>query len=193
MSVSNLAVKTAYATGNRVTEAANDINEPLLKGERPSAENSRDYRDALGRFGTGVTIITATTENGPIGMTANSFSSVSLTPALVLWSLGKSAGRFEPFSNAHHYAIHVLFEDQQDMAMQFARQGDCFDQYGWNVGDNGVPLIDNTLARFECAQHSVHDAGDHIIIVGEVQRFYCETGAPLLYANGGFGSFEKND
>lgn len=182
MAVTSLAAHAAYQAVRPVVETT--------PAAAPTADNTRDYRDALGRFGTGVTVITTATEVGLVGMTANSFASVSLTPALVLWSLSKNSGRFVPFSQAQHYAIHVMSQEQQELALRFAREGDCFNHCDWQMNDDGVPIIDNALACFECTLHSRHDAGDHVIILGEVERFRSRPGSPLIFANGGFGEFQ---
>lgn len=168
--------------------------EPLMKPAQhfvPNAENSRLFRDALGKFGTGVTIITASGSQGPIGMTANSFASVSLDPALVLWSAARSSGRFEAFADAKHYAIHVLCDEQASTAMDFAKNANAFSSTSWHMGDNNVPLIEGALARFECEQHAVHDGGDHAIIVGRVQRATITEGEGLLFSSGKFGRFTE--
>ncbi len=158
---------------------------------RPVEFNQREYRDALGRFGTGVTIITAATDQGLIGMTANSFASVSLDPALVLWSIDRRSGRYEPFRNALHYSVHVLCEEQQGLALQFAQDGNAFGHCDWRFDDHGVPLIAGALARFDCVQAACHEAGDHVIIVGQVSNFVYEEGKPLIFAKGEFGNFQS--
>ena len=155
----------------------------------PDEDNTRAFRDALGRFATGVTVITAPSPTGGIGMTANSFSSVSLDPALVLWAPSKTSLRYPFFETATHFAIHVMGEDQKDIAMRFAKQGDAFEGLSVHLSDNGVPLIDTCLARFECTTSALHDAGDHAIMVGQVEQVMLKTGSPLVFANGQFGSF----
>jgi len=155
----------------------------------PSRDNTRDYRDALGRFGTGVTIITVDTPRGPVGMTANSFASVSLEPALVLWSLEKSSGRFPAFDQADHYAIHVAAKHQRHLTLDFAKNATAFDGCNWQANEHGVPVIDDMLATFECTKEAVHDAGDHVIIVGRVDHVTLGEGEPLMFATGRFGGF----
>lgn len=150
----------------------------------PNSETLRDYRNALGQFATGVTVVTCMTENGPMGMTANSFSSVSLEPCLVLWSPSKTSSRYEHFLNARQYAIHVLSSDQAELCMAFAKQADAFDKCDHIMNAHNVPLIENCLARFECTQYAVHDAGDHSIILGQVNYVTCTQGAPLIFAQG---------
>jgi len=154
----------------------------------PGAGYERAYRDALGQFATGVTVVTAMTSDGPIGMTANSFASVSLDPPLVLWSPAKSSRRYGAFGAAQRYAIHVLCADQRDMAQSFAASGrDGFARFPWQEGESGAPLLDNCLARFECRAEARHDAGDHVIIIGRVERALLREGPPLLYVRGVYG------
>ena len=158
---------------------------PLTQAFAPNSDTLRDYRNALGQFATGVTVVTCMTENGPIGMTANSFASVSLEPSLVLWSPCKTSSRYQSFLNARHYAIHVLSSDQADMCMAFAKKADAFDQCEHIMNTQNVPLIENCLARFECTQYAVHDAGDHSIILGKVDYVTSAQGSPLIFAQGG--------
>ncbi len=155
----------------------------------PTVENQRPYRNALGSFATGVTVITTLTETGPIGMTANSFSSVSLDPPMVLWCPAKSSDRFEPFANAKHYAIHVLRHDQYDLALEFARNATAFDMVDVMPGANDTPIFDDCLARFECTTAACHDAGDHVIMVGRVTRARLNRGAPLIWSQRDYGTF----
>ncbi len=157
----------------------------------PAAGDSRAFRDALGRFGTGVTVVTCATPSGPLGITANSFASVSLEPPLVLWSPAKSSQRYPFFMAAERFAIHVMGADQFDCCHAFARDGAAFDRYDWHTGDGGVPLIDGCLSRFECQTSATHDGGDHSIIVARVTRVTTQDGDPLLFFAGQYGSFEK--
>lgn len=156
----------------------------------PSQGDPRAFRNALGQFGTGVTVITCMTPTGPLGITANSFASVSLTPPLVLWSPAKSSTRYPFFMAAEHYAIHVIGEDQREICNAFSRQGDPFEQMDWTTSKDGVPLIDNCLSRFECQQSVCHDAGDHSIIIGHVRLVTTRPGKPLLFFGGSFGRFD---
>ncbi len=150
----------------------------------PSPETTREFRSALGCFATGVTIVTTQTASGPLGMTANSFSSLSMTPPLVMWAPAKSSLRYPHFVEAKHFAIHVLHEGQQDLALAFARQGDAFDPTIWQANAQNVPVIADCLARFECSAHAVHDGGDHSIIVGKVTQLVMNSGRPLVFAQG---------
>lgn len=155
----------------------------------PSAD-ALAFRHALGAFGTGVTVVTAAAPE-PLGITANSFASVSLDPPLILWSPAKMSRRFNTFRAAPHFAIHVLSEDQRGIAAGFTRSGDDFDGVEWRPSAQGVPLIAGCLARFECSFHAAHDGGDHDIIVGRVTAVTTSDGAPLIFQGGRYGSFKS--
>jgi flavin reductase (DIM6/NTAB) family NADH-FMN oxidoreductase RutF len=139
---------------------------------RPPDFSALEFRASLGMFATGVTIVTARTDNGElVGLTANSFNSVSLSPPLVLWSLARAAGSMAAFSNGRHYAINVLAADQQALAEQFAARGtDRWVGVGFTGGASGAPLLDGAAATFECFNRSQYAEGDHVIFVGEVER-----------------------
>ncbi len=166
-----------------------DNDDKSLMDFEPSSGNSRELRNALGRFGTGVTIVTAAKNGVPYGITVNSFASVSLDPALVLWSPAKASKRFDLFESTEHYAIHVLDQEQTDLASLFARQADNFDHCSWHWSDNGVPVIENTVTRFECERICSHDGGDHAIVIGKVSRVVSTGGDPLMFVGGQFGRF----
>lgn len=159
----------------------------------PGPDTARAFRDALGCYGTGVTVVTTQTGTGPIGMTANSFASVSLDPPLVLWSPAKTSSRHAAFAGAERFAIHVMAEDQDSLARHFARQGNAFDAVDWHVSQDGVPILDGCLARFECATEIVHDGGDHSIIVGRVLRGAHRPGRGLIFKQGQYGGFLGRD
>ena len=155
----------------------------------PPSFSSEEFRAALGMFATGVTIVTARTAKGAlVGLTANSFNSVSLNPPLVLWSLGKSAGSMAAFSAGSHYAIHILRAEQLELAKKFATPGiDRFAGVSFSNGSAGAPLIDGVAATFECFNRSRYEEGDHVIFVGQVERCSYFAGAsPLLYHGGKF-------
>lgn len=155
----------------------------------PGPETARAFRQCLGRFATGVTVVTAAAPGGPLGITANSFASVSLDPALVLWSPAKRSARFAPFCAADVYAIHVLAAEQEALARHFARRGDGFGTLDWQAGPEGVPLLEGVLARFVCRRQAVHEGGDHAIIVGRVLEAAQRDGAPLVFLGGQYGGF----
>ena len=154
------------------------------------ADDPRAYRNALGAFATGVCVVTTGSDDGPVGITANSFASVSLDPPLVLWSPAKSSKRFNYFADAQHYAIHVLDGHQQDMCNAFTRTKHAFDGLDWDTSPEGVPLVRGCLARFECTLAASHDAGDHVILVGLVNKAAFREGLPLLFQGGRFVSLK---
>jgi flavin reductase (DIM6/NTAB) family NADH-FMN oxidoreductase RutF len=155
----------------------------------PDATNARAFRDALGRFATGIAVITTQTADGPVGFTANSFASVSLDPPLVLWSPAKSSARYPVFAAAQHYTIHILGADQADLCLRFVRGGAGFDGLHTEINAEGTPVIPGTLARFDCAQSATHDGGDHLIVVGRVLRAASTAGDPLVFSQGAYGVF----
>jgi len=153
------------------------------------AQDERAFRHALGGFATGVTVVTAMQGGVPIGITANSFASVSLDPPLVLWSPAKASARFVPFTEAEHYAIHVLGAEQKALCDTFARTGARFDGVQHDIGESGAPILPGALAVFECRREAVHDAGDHAVVIGRVLRVRHAPGAPLVFQGGAFGGF----
>lgn len=146
----------------------------------------REFRQALGAFATGVTVITTVGQDGqPIGLTANSFNSVSLDPPLVLWSLAKKAFSLQDFQQAAHWTVHVLSAEQEALSNQFARAGeDKFAGVQTEAGLGGVPLLPDCAARFECTPEFQYEGGDHIIFVGRVERFERNAVAPLVFHAG---------
>jgi len=156
---------------------------------QPPDFSPRDFRATLGMFATGVTIVTARNDQGePVGLTASSFNSVSLDPPLVLWSLGKAAGSMAVFSNGRHYAINVLAADQQALAERFAARGvDRWAGVAYTDGAGGAPLLEGSVATFECFNRSQYTEGDHVIFVGEVERCaHRPDASPLLFHGGRF-------
>lgn len=145
-------------------------------------DTTRDFRDALARYPTGVAIVTVTAGDRAGAMTINSFASVSLEPPLVLWSLALGSDRKALFQGAERYAINVLAADQQELASACARQNDVEAGGGrWtHAPGGGAPFIDGAVARFDCALRAVHRGGDHDIIVGEVVHFDRPVDKPAL-------------
>lgn len=149
--------------------------------------DSLQFRSALGMFATGVTIVTARAPDGSlVGLTANSFNSVSLSPPLVLWSLAQRAGSMAIFSRGSHYAINILAAEQQDLARRFAtRDIDRFAGVAWREGAGGAPVLEGVAAVFECANRSRYQEGDHVIFVGEVESCsWRENATPLIFHGG---------
>ncbi|RWM07158.1 MAG: flavin reductase family protein [Mesorhizobium sp.] len=144
----------------------------------------RLLRNAFGRFATGVTVVTTGTADGPVAITANSFSSVSLDPPLVLWSIGRHSRRFDAFANAAYYAIHVLADDQIELCWRFSKSGTDFAGLELTWNGHGVPLLPRALARFECSVADRFPAGDHMILLGRVLELETQEGLPLLFAGG---------
>ncbi|WP_299560770.1 flavin reductase family protein [uncultured Sulfitobacter sp.] len=160
----------------------------------PDTDNTDDLRRAFGQFGTGVTLVTTQTAVGPLGMTANSFSSVSLDPALVLWSAACSSKRHDIFAEATQFCIHILGSDQIDIANHFALRGDGFDEHDWVAGPNGAPTMRGCLATFHCDTHAIYPAGDHSIIVGKVTQaaVHSTQRDGLMFDRGRFGRFRAD-
>jgi flavin reductase (DIM6/NTAB) family NADH-FMN oxidoreductase RutF len=151
-------------------------------------DNSKAFRQCLGKFATGVTVVTCSDASGkPCGITANSFSSVSLDPPLILWNIAKVSNSLEAYLVARHFAINVLSSAQRDVSTHFARSDHTlFDDVEFTLSDDGVPLLTGTVASFECRTYDIHDCGDHYIIVGEVERFATSDRDPLLFYGGAY-------
>lgn len=161
---------------------------PPRRAQAPSFSTA-EFRAALGMFATGVTIVTARGADGTrIGLTANSFNSVSLEPPLVLWSLARASGSMPTLGTGSHYAINVLAADQKELAERFARRSaDRFQGVDFTDGVAGAPLLAGAVAVFECFNRSRYEEGDHVIFVGEVEHCAHRPGAsPLLFHGGRF-------
>lgn len=143
-------------------------------------------RAALGRFTTGVTIVTCLDAAGaPVGLTANSFSALSLDPSLVLWSLRRASASLPIFQAAPHFVVNVLAESQVDLSRRFASSAtDKFAQGQWSAGEGGAPVLSGSAAVFECQQFAQHDMGDHVLFIGRVLRASESTVPPLVYQAG---------
>lgn len=152
-----------------------------------------EFRKALGSFTTGVTVVTTRgTENNDIGLTANSFNSVSLEPPMILWSLAKNALSMPQFRAAEYFAVHILSEDQEAISGQFAKRGvDKFAGVDIERGPAGIPLLKHCAARFVCKTAHQYEGGDHIIFVGEVLEFTHWERLPLLFHGGQYSQLLK--
>jgi flavin reductase (DIM6/NTAB) family NADH-FMN oxidoreductase RutF len=148
--------------------------------------DARDYRNALGQYTTGITVITARGPDGrKIGITANSFTSVSLDPPLISWCPSKNASNLPELENATHFAVNVLAADQHPLARQFAMTSqDKFEGVAVTEGIGGLPLIEGAVARFQCRTVERFNAGDHLIFLGEVERYDADGGEPLVFHSG---------
>jgi flavin reductase (DIM6/NTAB) family NADH-FMN oxidoreductase RutF len=158
----------------------------------PEASNSRLLRDAFGRFATGVTVVTCGSDVGPIAITANSFSSVSMEPPLVLWSPSRASRRFPYFEAARNYAIHVLSVEQSALCDAVSKNAYALTDFAHTVNSDGVPLLDGALARFVCHQRAVYDGGDHAIILGEVKQASFQDGTALAFYAGKMGQIAQS-
>lgn len=147
------------------------------------SDASLELRRALSQFATGVTVVTTCAADGsPVGLTVNSFTSVSLEPPLVLWCLGKGAASFDAFRLAGHHLVNVLAADQLEVARHFATRGvDRFVGVRWSATDTGLPRLDGAIAWFEIAIRSRHEEGDHLIHVGRIESFEVVRGKPLIF------------
>lgn len=155
---------------------------------RDTAFDTRAFRRALGNFATGVTVVTAATEDGrKVGVTANSFNSVSLDPPLILWSIDKRSSSHEVFEAASHFAVNVLAADQIDLSNNFARpKDDRFAEIEFEAGEGGAPVFVDCSARFHCEKFQQVDGGDHWIMIGKVVAFDDFGRSPLLYHQGAY-------
>jgi 3-hydroxy-9,10-secoandrosta-1,3,5(10)-triene-9,17-dione monooxygenase reductase component len=158
-------------------------------------DDSRQLRDCLGRFATGVTVVTCRDASGrPCGITANSFSSVSLEPPLVSWNIARSSNSLEAFVDAEHFAIHVLSGEQLAESVHFARTDHTrFEGIEFADSSHGVPILAGCLAVIECSSNAVHEAGDHYIIVGHVDRYVWADADPLLFYGGRYRRLANED
>ncbi|AVD95030.1 flavin reductase family protein [Pseudomonas putida] len=160
---------------------------PVTKLKYPPQIDPRAFRNALGNFPTGVTIMTAVLAGRKVGVTANSFSSVSLNPALILWSIDKRSSSYEVFSQASHFAVNILAAEQIDLSNRFARSGEeKFAAVEHTCGAGGAPVFYGCSAHLECELFGQIDAGDHHVILGQVVAFTDHGRAPLVFHKGAY-------
>lgn len=161
---------------------------------KDSAIDGGALRQVLGNFATGVTVITTLGDgNAPVGMTANSFSSVSLDPPLILWSIGLKAPSLGAFRGHTAFAINIMCADSEDLAMNFARPSDDkFAGINWHAGLDGVPVLDDALAVIQCRVENRIAGGDHEIYLGRVHEFHSTEKAPLLFHKGKFATLGES-
>lgn len=151
--------------------------------------DTRALRNTLGCFATGVTVVTAQADGRRVGVTANSFSSLSLDPPLILWSLVKTSSSYPVFEQASHFAVNILAQGQFDLSNRFARStSDKFAGLTFDEGHGGCLLLRETCATIQCARERILDGGDHWILIGEVTAFTASDHAPLLYHRGAYSS-----
>ena len=157
-----------------------------MNPQPPPFLDTRSLRDALGEFATGVAVVTARAADGqPVGVTINSFASVSLEPPLVLWSLGLQSPSLAVFESCSHYAVHILAADQVEWSQRFSQsQDDKFAGIATKVGAGGTPILPGCSAWFECRSQARYPGGDHIILVGQVANFSRQEQPPLIFHGG---------
>jgi len=152
----------------------------------------REFRDTVGHFATGITIITTCQEDGtPVGLTANSFTSLSLDPPMVLFCLDNNVASFDSFRAGRHFAVNILSEKQRDLSSRFAKSGpEKWEGVVFDAGHTGSPILPGSLACMECKVSSINEGGDHVIVIGEVIRMERtqEDAMPLLYYRGGYAN-----
>jgi len=159
-------------------------------GSNPVPVDSRKFRNALGHFATGVTVVTGLTEDGvPVGVTVNAFASVSLKPPLILICLATTTGCLSAFSTGTRFAVNILGEDQEPLSKAFAGpQEHRFRNRAFDTWDSGCPILPGCIANLECTRTDVHAAGDHIIVIGRVDRIEtADDGRPLLFYRSAYG------
>jgi len=159
-----------------------------------SAVDGARYRQVLGHFPTGVTVVTANTDDGPVGLCVGSFTSVSLAPPLVAFCAGDSSTSYPRIETAGHFCVNILADDQEEIARVFADKGDSkFGGIGWRPSVvTGAPVINDVLAWIDCRIDAIHEAGDHWIVVGRVLDLEIgHEGGPLVFFRGGFGRYSS--
>lgn len=168
--------------------ADNQMLEAVAPATPMDPDTKRSLRDAFGRFATGVTVVTTRQLDGtPRGFTANSFTSVSLDPPLLLVCIGKAALSCDTFASSDHFTVNILADDQKEISGLFASQSaDKFDIADWHADAQNMPVMDGALASFSCARHRLVDAGDHLILIGRVLDFETADGKPLGYYKGSY-------
>lgn len=158
-----------------------------LPQDVPATGDVTAYRRALGAFATGVCVVTADSVNGPLGITINSFTSVSLTPRLVLWCLDERSERWPAFAAAERFSIHVLDAQSEALARRFAKGSGLMEPGEFQRVGQAAPRLGAAAARFDCRTHDRVQMGDHMIIVGEVEAFEASDAATLTYFRGRYG------
>lgn len=167
------------------------MTDDLSKLGAPAFDAAR-FRQVLGHFCTGVVVIAGTVNREPVGLTVQSFTSLSLDPPLVSFAVGRGSSTWPKLREAGTFSVNILAEDQEALCRTFATSGaDKFAGVGWRPGTTGAPLLEDVLAWLECRIDVEHDAGDHVLVIGHVVELGVgREGRPLLFYRGGFGRFE---
>ena len=158
----------------------------------PPVIDSAKFRQVLGYFPTGVTVVTAAGDDGPVGLAVGSFCSASLDPPLVAFFPSKSSSSWPKIEAAGSFCVNILGEKQEDVCRRFAtKDADKFGGLGWHPSASGAPILADVMAWIDCDVHSVLDAGDHVCVLGQVTELeVAEGGTPLVFFRGGYGRFE---
>ncbi|HUD16938.1 MAG TPA: flavin reductase family protein [Acidimicrobiales bacterium] len=148
------------------------------------------FREVLGHFATGITIVTASEDGEPVGFSCQSFSALSLDPPMVILAPAKSSTSWPRIAEAGAFAVNILAEHQEAICLNFAVSGgDKFDGVAWTAGTTGAPLIKGSLATIECTLGAIYEGGDHELVTGHVVAMEVGSGSPLLFYRSGFGRF----
>ena len=186
---------TATAVSNppkRYLKRRSTVGAPNVSRAEP-ASDPRSFRRCLGMFATGVTVVTAQAGEERVGLTANSFTSLSLDPPLILWSINRASRNYPQFREARHFAVNILGAGQIEVSQCFAGvEPDKFARAKWRPGSDGAPLLEGAVVHLECSTESQYDGGDHMIIVGRVRRYSHFEGSGLLFAEGRYGIAEDH-
>lgn len=152
-----------------------------------------DFRAALGRFASGITVVTSRDAEGrDVGMTISAFCSVSLAPPLILVSVARNASMYQALAQAEHFAVNILADTQEPLSRRFSsKEADRFEGIGFTRGRTGVALLDDVLCWIECRRVAMHEAGDHTLVVGETLAMQTSDARPLLYYRGGYATLER--
>lgn len=152
------------------------------------------FKEMMGSYPTGVTIVTTMDEKNPIGLTVNSFASVSIDPLMVLWCIDKRANSYETFKKAENFAVNILAGDQKDECFTFAssKEKERFSKITWNLSSNNLPIIDGIFGVLECKKVNQVEAGDHLILIGEVINLNKNEKEPMLYFRRDLGFIPEN-
>jgi 3-hydroxy-9,10-secoandrosta-1,3,5(10)-triene-9,17-dione monooxygenase reductase component len=163
-----------------------------LRSTGASSFDEARFKEVLGHFATGVTVVTALEEGQPVGFTCQSFTSLSLDPPMVALAPAKSSTSWPRILKAGAFCVNILAEGQEAIGRAFAVSGgDKFVGVGWHIGGSGTPVIDGALAFIECELGTIHDAGDHELVTGRVLAMGVGGGRPLLFYRAGFGTFSS--
>jgi len=167
------------------------IDPPGLASAPTSIDEAR-FRQVLGHFATGVTVVTGLSHDRPVGLAVNSFTSVSLKPALVAFCVGTRSVTWPDLREAGRFCVNILADDQEALSRAFATRGpDRFDGVGWRPAPSGAPILAGVLGWVDCTVDAEHEAGDHVIVVGRATGLGLEhEGRPLVFYRGGYGRFE---